>query len=59
MHSDYNKWFVCPDGAIKCQQDSFEDYCKKIFGRDWYNKYILFHRASFEEHCRFELIINE
>lgn len=55
MKSDYDKWFVCSEGAIKCRADSFKDYCKKIFGKDWYDRYKQFHKASFEEHCKLEL----
>lgn len=53
--SDYNKWFISGSTAIKCPVESFKDYCKKFFGKDWYEKYKLFHKATFEEHCKMEL----
>ncbi len=53
--SDYNKWFISGSTAIKCPVESFKSYCKKFFGKDWYEKYKLFHKATFEEYCKLEL----
>lgn len=57
--SDLNKWFLSGSTAIKCPVESFKDYCKKFFGKNWYDKYKLFHKASFEEYCKLELELLE
>lgn len=59
--NDYRKWFVSDSGTIiQCPKDSFKEYCKSIFGSEWHTRYKMFRRATFEEHCRFELdLIND
>ena len=58
--NDYNKWFISGTTAVRCPMISFKSYCKKLFGKGWYEKYRMFHRASLEEYNKFELyLINE
>lgn len=58
--NDCNRWFIAEGTMLKCPLNSFKLYCKQLFGDKWYEKYKMFRKATFEEHCRIELeFLNE
>ena len=61
MKSDYGKWLVSKDKssgtALKCTREKFSDYLRDLYGPVQASKiFSQFRRATFEEHCRLELM---
>ena len=63
MKSDYDKWFVSTDGtmtAIKCKREKFIDFLRDLFGPVKASNLVSqFRRATFAEHCHYELELKE